>query len=59
MKIQVLWDMVPFQLVNSYQYFGGASCFYLQGLQSLKYVYKTVLTMFKSTQHVERRVTQQ
>ena len=59
MKIQVIWDMIPFQLVNSHQHFGGVSCFYLQGLQSPKYAYKTVLTMFKSTQPVERRVTLQ
>jgi len=59
MKIQVLLDMISFQLVNSHKHFGGVSCFYLQGLQSSKYVYKTVLTMFKSIQPVERRVTLQ
>jgi hypothetical protein len=33
-KIQVFWDVKPFNLVNRYHCFDGAFCLYLQGLNS-------------------------
>jgi len=33
MHTQVVWDVTPCRLVNSYQRFGGACCFHLQGIR--------------------------
>jgi len=34
MKIQALWDMMPYELVNSYWHFSGAFSFPLQSTSS-------------------------
>jgi len=31
-KVHILWDIMSWWLVNSYQYFAGAFCFHLQSL---------------------------